>query len=213
MSWQCPSSSSTIRGQTTNPNRTWSPILLDEFDLTGLQSRTVFFFTLTRRLIFCLITVIVSLAVHDGAFAAPSLTSIRRVFQVKNRGPVKCTPLRWKKEWLKRPVFRRFDDSIISASASAGVAEHTRSGASGSQDTHSEDGPPPYELPPDESPPDEPPPYEPLPYHKLRDDMARQSLDYGCEKPIEPKAWRRGAANTANGRLFYALTSTYSNRQ
>ncbi|RYP48545.1 hypothetical protein DL768_005584 [Monosporascus sp. mg162] len=64
---------------------------------------TVFFFTLTRRLIFCLITVIVSLALHDGAFAAPSLTSIRRVFEAKNRGPVKCTPLRWEREWLKRP--------------------------------------------------------------------------------------------------------------
>ncbi|KAK3933883.1 FluG domain-containing protein [Diplogelasinospora grovesii] len=122
---------------------------------------TVFFFTLTRRLIFCLITVIVSLAVHDGAFAAPSLTSVSRVFQVKNRGPVKCTPLRWKKEWLKRPVFHRFDGSIISAN--------------------------------------EPPPYEPVPYHQLRDDMARQSLEYGCERPIEPKAWRRGAANAANG--------------
>ncbi|KAK3934127.1 hypothetical protein QBC46DRAFT_454414 [Diplogelasinospora grovesii] len=29
--------------------------------------------------------------------------------------------------------------------------------------------------------------------------MAQQSLDYGCERPIEPKAWRRGAANAANG--------------
>jgi hypothetical protein len=155
--------------------------------LNDLQSRTVFFFTLTRRLIFCLITVIVSLAVHDGAFAAPSLTSIRRVFQVKNRGPVKCTPLRWKKEWLKRPVFRRFDDSIISANASSAAAEHAGGGASGSQDAHAED---------------EALHYEPLPYHKLRDDMARQSLDYGCERPIEPKAWRRGAANAANGMFF-----------
>jgi hypothetical protein len=120
---------------------------------------------------------------------------------VKTSGPVKCTPLRWKKAWLKRPVFRRFN----------GVAEHTRSGASGSQ----EDGPPPYELPPYELPPyelppyelpsDEPPPYEPLPYHILRDDMNRQSLDYGCERPIEPKAWRRGAANVANGMSSHAL--------
>jgi uncharacterized protein DUF3435 len=99
---------------------------------------------------FCLITVIVSLAVHDAAFHAPSLTNVKRVFQTKNLGPVKCTPLRWKKEWLKKPVFRRFDGSIISD--------------------------------------------EPLQYHKLKDDMRRQSLDYGCEKPIEPKAWRRGAA-------------------
>jgi hypothetical protein len=34
------------------------------------------------------VSVIVSLAVHDGAFDAPSLTSVRRVFQMKNRGPV-----------------------------------------------------------------------------------------------------------------------------
>jgi hypothetical protein len=32
-----------------------------------LLARTIFFFTTTRRLMFCLITVIVSLAVHDGA--------------------------------------------------------------------------------------------------------------------------------------------------
>lgn len=119
--------------------------------------RTIFFFTLTRRIIFCLITAIISLAVSDQAFAAPSLTSASRVFQVKNRGPVKCTPLRWKEEWLKRPVFRRFEGSVVS------------------QD-------------------------EPLPYHKLNDDMERQSLDAGHEKPIGPKAFRRGTANKANGR-------------
>lgn len=112
--------------------------------------RTIFFFTLTRRIIFCLISIIISLAVSDQAFAAPSLTSASRVFQVKNRGPVKCTPLRWKEEWLKRPVFRHFD--------------------------------------------------KPVPYHKLNDDMERQSLDAGSEKPIGPKAFRRGTANKANGR-------------
>ncbi|OQV09690.1 hypothetical protein CLAIMM_13783 [Cladophialophora immunda] len=41
---------------------------------------------------------------------------------------------------------------------------------------------------------------EPLPYHQLRDIMARQSLDYGCETAIEPKAWRWDAANAANGK-------------
>ncbi|CAK7223793.1 hypothetical protein SEUCBS140593_005350 [Sporothrix eucalyptigena] len=30
--------------------------------------------------------------------------------------------------------------------------------------------------------------------------MARQSLDAGFEKPIEPKVWRRGAGNAANGK-------------
>ena len=43
---------------------------------------TIFFFTPTRRLIFCFITVIVSLAVHDGAFAARKFTSIRGVGNV-----------------------------------------------------------------------------------------------------------------------------------
>ncbi|OXV05933.1 hypothetical protein Egran_06299 [Elaphomyces granulatus] len=99
------------------------------------QIRTIFFFTTTRKLIFCLITIVVSLAVCDGAFQAQSLTSARQVFQTKNLGPVKCTPFRWKKEWLKRPVFRRFNGAIISD--------------------------------------------EPLQYHRLKDDMARQSLDSG----------------------------------
>ncbi|KAB5511398.1 hypothetical protein GE09DRAFT_690652 [Coniochaeta sp. 2T2.1] len=118
---------------------------------------TIFFFTLTRRLIFCLISLIISIAADDSAFDAPSLTSVRAVFEVKNTGPVKCTPLRWKKEWLKRPVFRRFNGPNIS-----------------------ED--------------------EALQYHKLRDDMGRQSLDAGQEKPMQPKDWRCGAANEANGK-------------
>ncbi|KAI0531848.1 hypothetical protein GGR58DRAFT_518190 [Xylaria digitata] len=123
---------------------------------------TVFFFTLTRRLIFCLITVIASIAVDDGAFDAPSLTSARAVFEVKNMGPATCTPLRWKKEWLKRPIFRRFNGPIIS-----------------------ED--------------------ETLQYHTLRDDMARQSLDAGEENPMQPKDWRRGVANEANGKAPDAI--------
>ncbi|KAB5514906.1 hypothetical protein GE09DRAFT_588621 [Coniochaeta sp. 2T2.1] len=97
------------------------------------------------------------IAVDDSAFDAPSLTNVRAVFEVKNTGPIKCTPLRWKKEWLKRRVFRRFNGPNIS-----------------------ED--------------------EALQYHKLREDMGRQSLDAGEEKPMQPKDWRRGAANEANGK-------------
>ena len=68
---------------------------------------------MTRKIILCWITVIISLALCDGAFDAPSLTSAERIFQVRNRGPVKCTPLRWKKEWLKRPIFRRSEGSDV----------------------------------------------------------------------------------------------------
>ncbi|KAK4118382.1 hypothetical protein N657DRAFT_675587 [Parathielavia appendiculata] len=38
-----------------------------------------------------------------------------------------------------------------------------------------------------------------LQYSKLRDDMAQESLDAGQEKPMQPKDFRRGAANEANG--------------
>ncbi|KAK4158599.1 FluG domain-containing protein [Cladorrhinum sp. PSN259] len=141
---------------------------------------TIFFFTPTRRLIFCFISVIVSLAVHDRAFAASKLTSVREVFQAKNRGPVQCTPLRWKKKWLKRPIFRQFNDSIIEDDSDESSSEDESDGSITSK-------------------------YQPLPYQKLLDDMARQSLDAGEENPIEPKAWRRGAANAANGNASDAV--------
>ncbi|KAM4067359.1 FluG domain-containing protein [Hirsutella rhossiliensis] len=73
-----------------------------------------------------------------------------------------CTPLRWKQEWLKRPIFRGFDGSAVS------------------------DG-------------------KPLPYHKLNDDMERQTLDAGFEKALGPKAFRRGAANAADGNASDAV--------
>ncbi|KAK4108882.1 hypothetical protein N656DRAFT_792137 [Canariomyces notabilis] len=141
---------------------------------------TIFFFTPTRRLIFCFISIIVSLAVHDRAFAASKFSSVRAVFQAKNRGPVKCTPLRWKKKWLKRPVFRRLDDSIAKDNS---ISEDESDESDESDSSDKSDGSE-YQL---------------LPYQKLLDDMKRQSLDAGEENPIEPKAWRRGAANVANG--------------
>ncbi|KAK3682380.1 FluG domain-containing protein [Podospora appendiculata] len=129
---------------------------------------TIFFFTPTRRLIFCFISVIVSLAVYDRAFAVSKFTSVREVFQARNRGPVKCTPLRWKEEWLKRPVFRQYIESIAEEES-------------------------------DERK------YQPLPYRRLHYDMERQSLDAGEENKIEPKAWRRGAANAADGNASDAV--------
>ncbi|RYP34851.1 hypothetical protein DL767_004076 [Monosporascus sp. MG133] len=96
------------------------------------------------------------IVLNDNVFNAPNLTNVKAVFGVKNLGPVKCTPLRWKKEWLKRPIFRRFNGLNISEN-------------------------------------------EALQYAKLRDDMARQSFDAGEEKPMQPKDWRRRAANEANG--------------
>ncbi|KAK3934352.1 hypothetical protein QBC46DRAFT_368262 [Diplogelasinospora grovesii] len=97
------------------------------------------------------------LALRNNAFDVWSLTGASRVFRIKNLGPVKCTPLRWKESMLKIPVFRRFERAILS-------------------------------------------PDRPLPYGKLRDDLARQSLDAGNEEPIVPRAFRRLAANSVNGK-------------
>jgi hypothetical protein len=75
-------------------------------ELTDIHS-TIFFFTEVDDPIFCPITHLVSLALADGAFEAPSLTTAKRVFEHKVWGPVLCTPLRWKQEKLKTPIFRR----------------------------------------------------------------------------------------------------------
>jgi hypothetical protein len=72
-----------------------------------MHLRTIFFFTPSKKLIFCPITVILALALHDRAFDAPSLTNASRVFESQVWGPTQCTQLRWKEEMLKMPVFRR----------------------------------------------------------------------------------------------------------
>ncbi|CRK29684.1 hypothetical protein BN1723_015696 [Verticillium longisporum] len=69
---------------------------------------TIFFFTPTRKLIFCPVSIMIALALHDRAFDAPSLTNAARVLGTKNWGSTKCTPLRWKEDMKKIPVFRRF---------------------------------------------------------------------------------------------------------
>ncbi|KAF9784253.1 hypothetical protein IL306_007721 [Fusarium sp. DS 682] len=48
---------------------------------------TIFFFTTTRRLIFCPILAIISLALADGAFAARNLVKASDVLRARNRGP------------------------------------------------------------------------------------------------------------------------------
>jgi hypothetical protein len=80
-------------------------------ELTNIHS-TIFFFTEVDDPIFCPITHLVSLALTDDAFEAPSLTTPKRVFEHKVWGPVLCTPLRWKQEKLQTPIFRR-DEYIM----------------------------------------------------------------------------------------------------
>lgn len=77
-----------------------------ETELTDYYS-TIFFFTEVDDPIFCPITYLISLAIVDRAFKAPSLTTIERVFKYKVWGPVIYTLLNWKPEKLKTPIFRR----------------------------------------------------------------------------------------------------------
>ena len=74
---------------------------------------TIFFFTEVDDSIFCPITHLVSLALADGAFEAPSLQTPKQVFELKVWGPVSCTPLRWKQEKLATPIFRRDNDDAL----------------------------------------------------------------------------------------------------
>lgn len=73
--------------------------------------RTIFYFTPTKRLIFCIVTLFISIAILDDAFDSPTLTSVKAVSEARVSGPVSYTPLQWKKGCLKRPVFRRCDAS------------------------------------------------------------------------------------------------------
>jgi Protein of unknown function (DUF3435) len=75
-------------------------------ELTDIHSM-IFFFTEINDSIFCPITHLVSLALADSTFEAPSLTTPERIFEYKVWGLVLCTPLRWKQEKLKTPIFRR----------------------------------------------------------------------------------------------------------
>ncbi|KAL8310445.1 hypothetical protein RB597_010330 [Gaeumannomyces tritici] len=69
---------------------------------------TIFNFTPTRKLIFCPVSIIIALALHDHAFDASSLTDASRVLGTNIPGSSESMPLRWKQSMLKIPVFRRF---------------------------------------------------------------------------------------------------------
>lgn len=88
-----------------------SPRLFLSLCFSNIFGRTIYFLLASDVLLFCPVTHMVGLALDDNAFASPHLTSAERVFTVKNQAPAQCTPLRWKDEWLKKPVFRRVDGS------------------------------------------------------------------------------------------------------
>ena len=58
--------------------------------------------------------VIVALALHDHAFDASCLTDAYSLLSKDVWGPQDCMPIRWKKEKLKVPVFRRINGAKLS---------------------------------------------------------------------------------------------------
>ncbi|KAF5962953.1 hypothetical protein FBULB1_13691 [Fusarium bulbicola] len=75
---------------------------------------TIFYFTPTRKLLFCAISMILALALHDNAFDAPSLTDAAVIFRSQPPRFKHCIPLRWKKSMLKTPIFRRYRGTELS---------------------------------------------------------------------------------------------------
>ncbi|KAJ2997766.1 hypothetical protein NUW58_g542 [Xylaria curta] len=75
---------------------------------------TIFYFSPTRKLIFCAVSTILSLALHDKAFDAPSLTNASAIFSKKPPRSQQCIPLGWKESMLKTPVFRRYRGASLS---------------------------------------------------------------------------------------------------
>ncbi|KAH7309929.1 FluG domain-containing protein [Stachybotrys elegans] len=75
---------------------------------------TIFFFSPTRKIIFCALSTMLSLALHDKAFDAPSLTDASAIFSKQPPRFQQCIPLRWKKSMLKTPVFRRYRGTTLS---------------------------------------------------------------------------------------------------
>lgn len=75
---------------------------------------TIFYFSPTRKLIFCAVSTILSLALHDKAFDSPSLIDASAIFDKEPPRFQQSTPLRWKKSMLKIPVFRRYRGTTLS---------------------------------------------------------------------------------------------------
>lgn len=75
---------------------------------------TIFYFTPARKLIFCAVSTILALALHDKAFDAPSLTDAFAILRLKSPRFKQCIPLRWKLSKLKTPVFRRYRGATLS---------------------------------------------------------------------------------------------------
>ncbi|KAI0033819.1 hypothetical protein K488DRAFT_46827, partial [Vararia minispora EC-137] len=86
---------------------------------------TVFFYQ-TNRVMFDLVTLIISLALIDGAFESENLTSVDAVFDAEVPDGLEYLPLQWKKEWLSRPVFRSSNSDLSKPMSYRALHEYMR---------------------------------------------------------------------------------------
>jgi hypothetical protein len=68
---------------------------------------------MTKKIIFCPITIIISIALRDKAFAVDQLNNAQSVFRIR-AGATKSTTLHWKPSILKVPVFRQYTGTALS---------------------------------------------------------------------------------------------------
>ncbi|KAK3389614.1 FluG domain-containing protein [Podospora didyma] len=81
---------------------------------------TIFFFTPSKKLIFCPILLFLALALSDHAFDAKCIDDARSVLAAQVPGGLLCVPLRWKESMLKIPFFRRVSrDGALSENEAA----------------------------------------------------------------------------------------------
>ena len=72
-----------------------------------MDSRTIFFFTPSKKLIFCPILLFIGLALSDHAFDARCLKDANSILGAEVPIGNVCVPLRRKQSMLKTPFFRR----------------------------------------------------------------------------------------------------------
>ncbi|RFU74047.1 domain containing, partial [Trichoderma arundinaceum] len=95
----------------------------------GVDSKpkpTIFFFTTARKVIFCPITIIISLALRDNPFDAPGLNNAQRVLQIRNFSP-EISKREWKaagiEEDLDLKAFRRMAANGVNGKATDTVRD------------------------------------------------------------------------------------------
>ena len=60
----------------------------------------------------CLLDHILSLALHDGAFAVSHFSDVSKIFEIQIPSYKRSVPIRWKTDFLNIPIFRQPERSL-----------------------------------------------------------------------------------------------------